>query len=43
MKYKILLLDHNTKFSLCQVKMCIVIAQIDLDEALLGLDKMLLS
>ena len=40
MKFKIPLLDHNTKFSLWQVKMRFVLVQMDLDEALLGLDKM---
>ncbi|PHT46325.1 Nuclear transcription factor Y subunit C-4 [Capsicum baccatum] len=40
MKYDILLLDHNIKFSLWQVKMRDVLAQMDLEEALLGFDKM---
>ena len=37
------LLDRSTRFSLWQVKMCVVLVQMDLDEALLGLDKMLSS
>ena len=40
MKYEISLLDRSTKFSLWQVKMCIVLTQMDLDDASLGLDKM---
>ena len=40
MKFKIPLLDRNTKFSLWQFKMCVVLAQMNLDEVLLGLDKM---
>ena len=40
MKFEIPLLDRNTKFSLWRVKMRVVLAQMDLDEALLGLDKM---
>ena len=40
MKYEILLLDYSTRFSLWQVKMCDVLAQMDLDDALLGIDKM---
>ena len=40
MKYEIPLLDRSTRFSLWQVKMRAVLAQMDLDEALLGLDKM---
>ena len=43
MKYKIPLLDRNTRFSLWQVKMRIVLVQMDLDDALLGLDKILSS
>ena len=39
-KYDILLLDRNTRFSLWQVKMRAVLAQMDLDDALLGFDKM---
>ena len=40
MKFKIPLLDRSTRFSLWQVKMCTVLTQMDVDEALLGLDKM---
>ena len=40
MKFEIPLLDRSTRFSLWQVKMRAVLAQMDLDEALLGLDKM---
>ena len=40
MKYEIPLLDCSTIFSLWQVKMHVVLAQMDLDEALLGIDKM---
>ena len=40
MKYEIPLLDHSTRFSLWQVKMCVVLTQMDLDDALLGIDKM---
>ena len=40
MKFKIPLLDRNTRFWLLQVKMRVVLAQMDLEEALLGLDKM---
>ena len=40
MKYEIPLLDRSTKFSLLQVKMRVVLAQMDLDDALLGIDKM---
>lgn len=43
MKYDIPLLDRNTRFSLWQVKMRAIIAQMDLDDALLGLDQMLTS
>ena len=43
MKYEIPLLDKSTRFSLWQVKMCDVLAQMDLDDALLGFDKMPLS
>lgn len=39
MKYDIPLLDCNTMFSIWQVKIYVVIAQIHLDDALLGLDK----
>ena len=40
MKYDIPLLDRNTRFSLWQVKMRAVLAQMDLEDALLGADKM---
>ena len=40
MKYDIPLLDRNTRFTLWQVKMRAVLAQMDLDDALLGFDKM---
>ena len=40
MKYDISLLEHNTKFLLWQVKIRAVLAQMDLDDALLGFDKM---
>ena len=40
MKYDIPLLDRNTRFSLWQVKMRAVLAQMDLDDALLGFEKM---
>lgn len=40
LKYDIPLLDRNTRFSLWQVKMRAVLAQMDLDDALLGFDKM---
>ena len=40
MKYDILLLDRNTKFSLWQVKMLAILAQMELDYTLLGFDKM---
>ena len=40
MKFEIPLLDRSTKFSFWQVKMCVVLARMDLDEALLGLDNM---
>ena len=40
MEYEIPLLDRGSRFSLWQVKMRAVFAQMDLDEALLGLDKM---
>ena len=40
MKFEIPLFDPSTRFSLWQVKMYIVLTQMDLDEALLGLDKM---
>ena len=40
MKYEILLLNCNAGFSLWQVKMCIVLPQMDMDDTLLRLDKM---
>ena len=40
MKYEIPLLDLNTRFLLWQVKMRVMIAQMDLNDVLLGLDKM---
>lgn len=40
MKYDIPLLDCNTRFSLLQVKMLAVLVQMDLDETLLGFEKM---
>ena len=39
MKYEIPLLDRNTRFLLWQVKMRVVVTHMDMDEALLGLDK----
>ena len=43
MKYEIPLLDRSTRFLLWQVMMHIVLAHMDLDEVLLGLDNMSLS
>ncbi|KAG8496341.1 hypothetical protein CXB51_007486 [Gossypium anomalum] len=40
LKYKISLLDRNTIFVLWQIKMQAVPAQMDLEDALLGIDKM---
>ena len=40
MKFEIPLLNRNTRFSLWQVKMRAMLAQMDLDEELLGFDKM---
>ncbi|KAG8496761.1 hypothetical protein CXB51_007827 [Gossypium anomalum] len=40
LKYEILLLDHNTRFVLWQIKMQTVLAQIDLEDTLLGINKM---
>ena len=40
MKYDIPLLDRNTWFPLWQVKMRTILLQMDLEEALLGFDKM---
>ena len=42
-KYDVPLLDHNTRFSLWQVNMRAILAQMDLDDALLGFDKIPLS
>ncbi|KAG8486271.1 hypothetical protein CXB51_019635 [Gossypium anomalum] len=39
LKYEILLLDRNTRFALWQINMQIVPAQMDLEDALLGIDK----
>ncbi|KAG8501080.1 hypothetical protein CXB51_003194 [Gossypium anomalum] len=40
LKYEIPLLDRNTRFTLWQIKMQAVLAQMDLKDALLGIDKM---
>lgn len=40
LKYDLPLLDRDTRFSLWQVKMRAVLAQMDLDDALFGRDKM---
>ncbi|KAG8474748.1 hypothetical protein CXB51_031715 [Gossypium anomalum] len=40
LKYEIPLLDRNTRFALWQIKMQAVLAQMDLEGALLGIDKM---
>ncbi|KAG8490652.1 hypothetical protein CXB51_013912 [Gossypium anomalum] len=40
LKYEILLLDRNTRFTLWQIKIQAVLAQMDLEDALLGIDKM---
>ncbi|KAG8499228.1 hypothetical protein CXB51_005739 [Gossypium anomalum] len=40
LKYEIPLLDCNTRFALWQIKMQAVLAQMDLEDALLGIDKM---
>ncbi|KAG8500642.1 hypothetical protein CXB51_004528 [Gossypium anomalum] len=40
LKYEIPLLDCNTIFALWQIKMQAVLAQMDLEDALLGIDKM---
>ncbi|KAG8503733.1 hypothetical protein CXB51_001751 [Gossypium anomalum] len=40
LKYEILLLDRNTRFALWQIKMQAVLAQMDLEDALLGIEKM---
>ncbi|KAG8500580.1 hypothetical protein CXB51_002706 [Gossypium anomalum] len=41
LKYEIPMLDRNTRFALWQIKMQEALAQIDLEDALLGIDKML--
>ncbi|KAG8498115.1 hypothetical protein CXB51_006865 [Gossypium anomalum] len=43
LKYEISLLNHNTRFTLWQIKMQVVLAQMDLEDALLGIDKMPLN
>ncbi|KAG8497386.1 hypothetical protein CXB51_008630 [Gossypium anomalum] len=40
LKYEISLLDRNIRFALWQIKMQAVLAQMDLEDALLGIDKM---
>ncbi|XP_022864026.1 uncharacterized protein LOC111384044 [Olea europaea var. sylvestris] len=40
LKYDVPLLDCNTRFSLWQVKMRAILAQLDLDYALLGIERM---
>ncbi|KAG8493024.1 hypothetical protein CXB51_010410 [Gossypium anomalum] len=40
LKYEILLLDRNIRFALWQIKMQAIFAQMDLEDALLGIDKM---
>ena len=40
MKYEIFLLNRSTRFSLGHVKMQFVLARMDMDDALLELDKM---
>ncbi|KAG8481211.1 hypothetical protein CXB51_025954 [Gossypium anomalum] len=40
LKYEIPMLDRNTRFMLWQIKMQAVLAQMDLEDALLGIDKM---
>ncbi|KAG8481022.1 hypothetical protein CXB51_025745 [Gossypium anomalum] len=40
LKYEISLLDRNTRFALWQIKMQVVLVQMDLEDALLGIDKM---
>lgn len=39
LKYDLPLLDRDTRFSLWQVKMRVVLAQMDLDDALEGFEK----
>ncbi|KAH1081707.1 hypothetical protein J1N35_021468 [Gossypium stocksii] len=41
LKYEILLLDTNTRFALWHIKIQVVLAQMDLEDALLVIDKML--
>ena len=41
MKFNILLLNGNTKFFILQVKMLVIPVQMDLDDVLLGSDKIL--
>lgn len=43
MKYDIPLLDHNRRFSLWQVKMRAILAQLDLDDTPLSFEKMLVN
>ncbi|KAG8491299.1 hypothetical protein CXB51_014566 [Gossypium anomalum] len=43
LKYEIPLLDRNTRFVLWQIKMQAVLTQMDLEDALLGIDKMSLT
>ncbi|KAG8492474.1 hypothetical protein CXB51_009570 [Gossypium anomalum] len=43
LKYEISLLDRNTRFALWQIKIQAVLAQMDLEDALLGTDKMPLT
>ncbi|KAG8472501.1 hypothetical protein CXB51_035376 [Gossypium anomalum] len=40
LKYEISLLDCNTRFALWQIKMQVVLVQMDLEDALLGINKM---
>ena len=40
LKYDIPLLDRSTRFTLWQVKMCDVLAQLELDDCILGFDQM---
>ncbi|KAG8477963.1 hypothetical protein CXB51_027628 [Gossypium anomalum] len=40
LKYEIPLLDRNTRFALWQIKMQVVLAQMNLEDILLGIDKM---
>ncbi|KAG8478601.1 hypothetical protein CXB51_028410 [Gossypium anomalum] len=40
LKYEISLLDRNTRFALWQIKIQAVLVQMDLEDALLGIDKM---